>query len=65
MSDPFERWDIVLVVDAEDQYVGEEGVVTGFEVGMVSGRDMAVVQLCGRDRADVEGFYVEQLELAA
>jgi hypothetical protein len=44
--------------------------VTGFEVGMVSGRDMAVVRLSRARvdaplRADVEGFYVEQLELAA
>lgn len=65
MSDRFERGDAVRVVDADDQYVGEEGVVTGFEVGMVSGREMAVVRLQGRERGDVEGFYVEQLVLAA
>lgn len=65
MPDQFERGDTVRVVDADDRYVGEEGVVTGFEVGMVSGRDMAVVLLQGRERSDVEGFYVDQLELAA
>lgn len=65
MPDQFERGDTVRVVDADDQYGGQEGVVTGFEVGMGSGRDMAVVLLQGRGRGDVEGFYVDQLELVA
>lgn len=56
--------DTIIVTDAADQYHGQEGYVTGFEVGMISGREMAIVQLDGRPGWDIEAFYLPQIELA-
>jgi hypothetical protein len=58
------RGDTIIVTDPDDEYHGLEGYVTGFETGMLSGRLMANVQLDGRERWDIEAFYMPQIELA-
>lgn len=55
----------VVVLD-DDDYAGQNGVVARDEyLGLLSRRPMVDVQLEGREKWDVEGFYVEQLEVAA
>lgn len=56
--------DTIIVVDEADEYHGLEGRVVGFETGMVSGRTLADVQLDGRQRWDIEAFYLDQIEVA-
>jgi hypothetical protein len=57
------RGDTIIVTDEADEYHGLEGYVAGFETGMLSGRLMANVQLDGRERWDIEAFYMPQIEL--
>jgi hypothetical protein len=59
------RGDRVIVNDPADEYHGQSGTVTSNEYrGLISGADLVHVQLDGRERWDVEGFYVQQLDTA-
>lgn len=57
------RGDRVTVNDPADEYHGLTGTVASNEYrGLISGADLVHVQLDGRERWDVEGFYCSQLE---